>query len=95
MILVSRLLNHNKQTMNKLNPDAPAMPFMWDARHRPEFQTDGGLTIRQELAARFMAAMISADLFGSYPDIASNAFAAADSFISVGNRSPVKTDDPA
>lgn len=42
--------------MSKINPNDPARPFWPVAEHR---QPDPGLSIRAELAARFMAAQIS------------------------------------
>lgn len=81
--------------MNKINPDAPAFPSMGDVRHHVEFVTEPGLSIRAELAARFMAALMgSADMNGEWTSVgkgaienaAKHSVQAADVLISELNR---------
>lgn len=41
------------------NKDQPAFPTTWDTTHRPETQTDGGLTKREYFAGLAMQGMLA------------------------------------
>lgn len=74
--------------MNKINPDAPAMPC--DIRREDQIWFSSGISIRAELAARFMAAQLSCDYVGNTgqaPEtLAKNAIVHADALIAELNR---------
>lgn len=77
--------------MSKINPDAPAMPDpMRGTEQSFTNQTPDreplGLTIRQELAARFYTAILSRTDTGPSIQIAKDAFTFADWFIEENNR---------
>lgn len=48
--------------MEQTKPNnTPAFPFMWDAAHRPIFEKEQGMTLRDYFAAKAMQGMMGVD----------------------------------